>query len=147
MFLREFLENHSKFDCELLSSQTNHQNGPILFGKVLSSGFQNIQCTINPKLMSNTKSNFNQKIYKGCKNISIVDIKKQLSFKKSITADIQTHFLTYWTLRTMGYPETYWMKVINLCILYREMFSNWLFCSPKYSPDLCKSQPRIKLLF
>ena len=140
------MENHSKFDCELLSSQTNHQNGPILFGKVLSSGFQNIQCTINPKLMSNTKSNFNQQIYKGCKNISIVDIKKQLSFKKSITADIQTHFLTYWTLRTMGYPETYWMKVINLCILYREMFSNWLICSSKYSPDLCKSQPRIKLL-
>ena len=140
------MENHLKFGCEFLSSQTNHQNRPILYGKALSSGFQNIQCTINPKLMSNTKSNFNQQIYKGCKNISIVDIKKQLSFKKSITADIQTHFLTYWTLRTMGYPETYWMKVINLCIPYREMFSNWLICSSKYSPDLCKSQPRIKLL-
>ena len=133
MSVRCFLNFFWKITQSLVancSDQTNHQNGPILYGKVLSSGFQNIQCTINPKLMSNTKSNFNQQIYKGCKNISIVDIKKQLSFKKSITADIQTHFLTYWTLRTMGYPETYWMKVINLCIPYREMFSNTRV--PKY---------------
>ena len=43
MFSGEFLENRSKFERELLSSQTTHQNELILYGKILSWRFQKVQ--------------------------------------------------------------------------------------------------------
>ena len=43
VFLRNFSENHSKFEHELLSSQTTHWNELILYWKILFWGFQKVQ--------------------------------------------------------------------------------------------------------